>query len=244
MQNNILTIEHIAHSFKTNEGGDQIFVLKDVSFSINRGEFVSIVGPSGCGKSTLLMIIAGFIKSKKGKIKNNYSTMSMVFQNFGLFPWLTVIGNVEFGLRMSGVGKDERRKRALEKIKDVGLSGSENSYIHELSGGMRQRVGIARALAISPDLLLMDEPFSSLDELTAEKLRVDLLTLWEKYKMTVIMVTHLVEEAVELSDEVIILSSCPAVVKKIILIKLNRPRVKRSPEYFKLVDLITSEIDK
>lgn len=244
MRNNILTTERISHYFKEDKGGGKTPALRDISFSVDCGEFISIIGPSGCGKSTLLRIIAGFIKAKSGSIKNSSSAMSMVFQNFALFPWLTVIGNVEFGLKMSGTGENERRKRALEKIKDVGLSGFENNYIHELSGGMRQRVGIARALAVSPDLLLMDEPFSNLDELTAEKLRADLLTLWEKYKMTVIMVTHLIEEAVELSDRVIVLSSRPAAVKKIIPINIGRPRDKRSPEYFKFVDLITSEIDK
>lgn len=243
MRNNILLVENISHSFRE-KNGQRAQALRDISFLVKRGEFLSIIGPSGCGKSTLLKIIAGLIPSTRGHIENNSSSIAMVFQNFAVFPWLSVIENVEFGLKMSGMAKKKRHAIALEKIRDAGLSGFENKHPHELSGGMRQRVGIARALAVSPDLLLMDEPFSSLDELTAEKLRVDLMTLWDKYKMTVIMVTHLVEEAVELSDKIVILSSRPGALKKIISVNLNRPRVKRSEEYFKLVDLVTAEIDK
>ncbi len=242
MQNNILLLENISHLFKE-ENGKKTQVLREVSFSVQRGEFMSIVGPSGCGKSTLLRIIAGLIAPTHGHVKNNSSVMSMVFQNFAIFPWLSVIENVEFGLRMSGMHKSERRAQALEKIRDAGLSGFENKHPYELSGGMRQRVGIARALAVSPDLLLMDEPFSSLDELTAEKLRGDLLALWEKYKMTVVMVTHLVEEAVELSDKIAVLSSRPGAVKKVFSVNLEHPRAKRSKKYFEIVDLVTAEID-
>lgn len=243
MRNNILTVENISHSFRE-ETGERTQALRDISFAVSRGEFLSVIGPSGCGKSTLLKIIAGLIPSTHGHIKNNSSAMSMVFQNFALFPWLSVIENVEFGLKMTGMEKKKRRVIALEKIRDAGLAGFENKHPHELSGGMRQRVGIARALAMSPDLLLMDEPFSSLDELTAERLRGDLMALWEKYRMTIIMVTHLVEEAVELSDKIVILSSRPGTLKKTISVDLLRPRVKRSEEYFKLVDLVTAEIDK
>ncbi len=242
MRNDILTVENISHSFRE-ENGERTHALREVSFSVTHGEFLSIIGPSGCGKSTLLKIIAGLIPATRGHIKNNASSMAMVFQNFAVFPWLTVIGNVEFGLKMSGMPKEERRARALEKIRDAGLSGYEKKHPHELSGGMRQRVGIARALAVSPDLLLMDEPFSSLDELTAEKLRADLLALWKKYKMTVVMVTHLVEEAVQMSDKIVILSARPGAMKKIISVDLPRPRAKRSKEYFALVDAVTAEIE-
>lgn len=243
MRTNILIVEKISHFFKE-ETGERTQALRDVSFAVQRGEFLSIIGPSGCGKSTLLKIIAGLIPSSHGHVRNNSSSLSMVFQNFALFPWLSVIENVEFGLKMSGMEKKNRRAIAMEKIRDAGLAGFENKHPHDLSGGMRQRVGIARALAMSPDLLLMDEPFSSLDELTAEKLRADLMALWLKYKMTVVMVTHLVEEAVELSDKIVILSSRPGSLKKTISVGMVRPRVKRSEEYFKLVDSVTAEIDK
>lgn len=181
------------------------------------------------------MIIAGLLSPTHGNVKNESASMSMVFQNFAIFPWLSVLGNVEFGLRMASIPSRERRLIALEKVRDTGLSGFENKHPRELSGGMRQRVGIARALAMSPDLLLMDEPFSSLDELTAEKLRRDIVLLLQKYKVTVVMVTHLVEEAVELSDRIVILSSRPGTVKKILSIELERPRTKRSEKYFRLV---------
>ena len=218
-------------------------MLKDISFSVHPGEFVSLVGPSGCGKSTLLKILAGLTKIKKGKVTSNARKIAMVFQNFALLPWLTVRENVEFGLRMEGVSKKQRSKIALEKIHEVGLSGHENKYPKELSGGMKQRVGFARALAVSSDLLLMDEPFSSLDVLTAEKLRAELLAIWAKYKMTVIMVTHLVEEAVEMSDRVLVFGPRPTSIKEVVEIKNPRPRDKRSADYYDIVDQITKRIE-
>lgn len=243
MQNSILQLEHVSFAFKPEGEKKHELVLHDISFWVRRSEFLSIVGPSGSGKSTLLKIILGLYKGR-GYIKNQSTSTAMVFQNFALFPWLSVVENVEFGLKMLGKNPKERRAGALEMIRDVGLAGFEKKYPHELSGGMRQRVGIARALAISPDLLLMDEPFSSLDEFTAEKLRADLLSLWQKYKMTVVMVTHLIEEAVELSDRVAIVSARPAMIKRIVPINLPRPRIKRSEEYFRLVDSIAEEIDE
>ncbi len=242
MANNILELNHLAYTFKPSADRRREPAVKDVSFAVKSGEFLSIIGPSGSGKSTLLKIIAGLTKGR-GEIKNEAKSLAMVFQNFALFPWLNVLENVEFGLKLADRPKSEVRARALEKINDVGLTQFLNKYPHELSGGMRQRVGLARALAVSPDLLLMDEPFSSLDELNAEKLRGDLLALWQKYKMTIILVTHLIEEAVELSDRVVVVSARPAVVKKIVPIDLPRPRVKRSQDYFTLVDLITNEIE-
>lgn len=245
MQNKIiLQTKDISYVYKNEETGEHLDVLKDVSITAHHGEFVSIIGPSGCGKSTMLKIITGLIEPKKGIINSNSKEMAVVFQSFALFPWLTVKENIEFGLKMNGVSKKERSKISMEKIHEVELSGFENKYPSELSGGMKQRVGIARALAVSPDLLLMDEPFSSLDELTAERLRVKLLEIWLKYKMTVIMVTHLVEEAVELSDRVIIFSQRPASVKEVLEIKIEKPRDKRSKEYFDLVDKIESKIEK
>ena len=179
MQNKkIITIKNLTYNYLNEETYEHINVLKEVSLEIERGEFVSIIGPSGCGKSTLLKIIAKLIKEKHGEVDVDTTKLSFVFQNFALFSWLTVKENIEFGLKMNGVKKKDRVKIAQEKIREVELNGFENKYPKELSGGMRQRVGIARALAISPDLLLMDEPFSSLDALTAEKLRAKLLEIW------------------------------------------------------------------
>lgn len=239
---NIASIKNLSYAYINEETGERVDVLKNISFEVTRGEFVSLVGPSGCGKSTLLKIIAKLIKTKQGIITLNTKKIAVVFQNFALFSWLTVKENIEFGLKMNGVSKKERAKISQEKIDEVGLSGFENKYPSELSGGMKQRVGIARALAISPDLLLMDEPFSSLDALTAETLRTDLLDIWLKYKMTIVMVTHLVEEAVELSDRVLIFAPRPTSIKKSIEILLPRPRDKRSVNYYKIVDTITQDI--
>lgn len=233
----------ISYAYLAEETGERFPVIKNISFEVCPREFVSLVGPSGCGKSTLLKILAGLIKTKHGSVISQSQKTSMVFQNFAIFPWLTVKNNVEYGLKMEGVAGAKRKEMALAKIKEVGLAGSENQYPRKLSGGMQQRVGVARALAIEPDLLLMDEPFSSLDVLTAEKLRSELLDLCLKYKMTIIMVTHQVEEAVEMSDRIIVLGPRPTTVKEIIEVNLPRPRDKRSKEYYKLVDKITKIIE-
>lgn len=242
MENNILSVEHIQHTFP--EDKKRFEAIRSVSFSVKPGSFTAIVGPSGGGKSTLLRIIAGLIKPTHGNVKITTNKVSLVFQNFALFPWLTAFENIEFGLKMKGVNKMGRHKIVHEKIAEVGLVGFEHKYPKELSGGMRQRVGIARALAVSPDLLLMDEPFSSLDTFTAEKLRADLLAIWLKYKMTIVMVTHLIEEAIQLADEIIVLSKRPAEVKSTTTINLPRPRNTRSHEFFHLVDQLTTQIDQ
>ncbi len=244
MQNkSIVSITNISYIYKDEETGEHLHVLNNISIEIPRGEFVSIIGPSGCGKSTFLKILSKLIKTKKGNIVSDSKEMAMVFQNFALFPWLTVKENIEFGLKMKGIPKEERNKIAMEKLIEVELSGFENKYPNELSGGMRQRVGIARALAVHPDLLLMDEPFSSLDEVTAEHLRIKLLEIWQKYKMTIVMVTHLVEEAVELSDKIIVFSQRPARVLDTIEVKFERPRDKRSKEYYDLIDQVEKKIE-
>ena len=244
MENNLLLkISHLHHSFPE-EGKKKLEVIKDVSFEVWKGEFLSIVCPSGGGKSTLLRIIAGLVKQTGGSLELGSNKMAMVFQNFAIFPWLTVYENIEFGLKMNGIAARERRNVVQEKIKEVGLAGFEDKYPKELSGGMRQRVGIARALAVNPEILLVDEPFSSLDSFTAEKLREDLLGIWLRYKMTVVMVTHLVEEAVQLSDRVLVLSPRPARIKLEMDISLERPRDRRSGEFYALVDKITAEIEQ
>ncbi len=243
MQTRILKTSNISYIYKDEETGEKLDVLKNISIDVYPGEFVSIIGPSGCGKSTFLKIISSLIKLKKGSVVSSSKEMSMIFQNFALFPWLTVRENIGFGLKMKGMIKKDREKIIAEKIEEVELSGFENKYPAGLSGGMKQRVGIARALAVNPDLLLMDEPFSSLDEITAEHLRTKLQEIWLRYKMTIIMVTHLVEEAVELSDRVIIFSKRPASVKNTVTVNMNRPRDKRSKEYYDLVDQIDKQIE-
>lgn len=243
MPNNlILEIDNLSYYFNQ-EDKKHFDVLKNVSFGVNKGEFLSIVGPSGSGKSTLLRIIAGLVKPTRGSLRLNTDKLAVVFQNFAIFPWLTVYENIEFGLKMAGISKDKRKLIVLEKTKEVGLIGFDKKYPKELSGGMRQRVGIARALAISPELLIMDEPFSSLDTFTAEKLRADLLGIWHKYKMTIIMVTHLIEEALQLSDRIIIMSKRPAEIKQILDVNFARPRNVRSEDFFFLLDKITSQIE-
>jgi NitT/TauT family transport system ATP-binding protein len=212
-------------------------VLKDINFEVKKGEFLCLVGPSGCGKSTLLRIISSLMKADTGEVKlNGRPKMAMVFQNFALFPWLTVEQNVSFALMMHGVKEEEIAEITHQNIEAMGLAGFEKKHPKELSGGMKQRVGIARALAIKPDVLLLDEPFSSLDVFTGNKLRHDLLSIWEKEKITLLMVSHLIEEAVELADRVIVLTSQPGQIKQIVPIKLPRPRETRSAEFFKYAD--------
>jgi NitT/TauT family transport system ATP-binding protein len=222
----------------------EIPALKDVSFSIQSGSFVSIIGPSGAGKSTLMRTILNLIPHASGTIVRNFSRPAMVFQNYALFPWLTALENVAFGLQMEGVGKKERERIAREKLKEVGLEHLEHHYPTALSGGQRQRVGLARALAISPDFLIMDEPFSNLDTITSEALKTDLLKIWRAYGMTILMVNHLIPDAIELSDQIIIMGGHPGHVEKILSVDLPRPRDARTDRFFKQVDLLTEDIRK
>ena len=229
-------------------------VIDDISFHADKDEFISIVGPSGCGKSTLLRIIAGLIRPSKGKIlfmdmEVNGPTLgiSFVFQDFALLPWLTNIENVKIGFSMLNISEEEKDKRAEAILESLGLSGFENSYPNMLSGGMKQRVGIARALASDPKVLLMDEPFSSLDELTADTLRSDILYQLKNENLpvnSVIMVTHNVEEAVQLSDKIIVLSGRPTDVKAIMKVKMEHPRNRRSRAFTKTIDEIYSVLTK
>jgi NitT/TauT family transport system ATP-binding protein len=209
----------------------KLHALHEVSFAVGHGEFVSIVGPSGCGKSTLLKIIAGLdsptsgeVKFAGGPIRGPQRKISMVFQAFGLFPWRNVLENVEYGLEMLKVPKEERRSSAREYLGMVGLAGYESMYPKQLSGGMKQRVGIARALAVEPEVVLMDEAFSAIDEVTAEVLREEVAEIHRQTGKTFLLVTHNLSEAIELADKVVVLSSRPAKVKKIMPISLDRPR--------------------
>ncbi|MFJ8258101.1 ABC transporter ATP-binding protein [Peribacillus asahii] len=223
---------------------DQITVLDDFQLQVQEGEFLSILGPSGCGKSTFLSILAGLTSKTSGElivdgqpVNGVNKKHSVVFQGYALFPWLTVVENVETGLEIRGVPKKERREIALEYINLVGLYTFANRYPHELSGGMKQRVAIARSLAYDPDVLLMDEPFGALDAQTREILQTELLRIWESSKKTIIFITHSLDEAIYLSDRVAIMTARPGRVKKIIDIPLERPRqfeIRNSEEFVQL----------
>ncbi len=205
--------------------------LGGINLDIRKGEFFAIVGPSGCGKSTFLEIVAGLMKPTSGsvyidgkKINGPDLDRGIVFQGYALFPWRTVIGNVAYGLEEKGVPAQERKEICREYITLVGLSGFENHYPYQLSGGMKQRVAIARALAYNPDILLMDEPFAALDAQTRESLQDEVLRIWDETKKTVIFVTHNIEEAIFLADRIAIMSARPGIIKQIIDVPLSRPR--------------------
>jgi NitT/TauT family transport system ATP-binding protein len=235
-----LVLSRVSARFADEKRG--VFALKDISLSISTGAFVSIIGPSGCGKSTLMRVILGCMPYETGTIVRNFSRPAMVFQNYALFPWLTALQNVAFGLHMQGMSKEARERIAREKLKEVGLEHFENHYPAMLSGGQRQRVGLARALAISPDLLILDEPFSNLDTITAEALKEDLLRIWRDYGLTILMVNHLIPDAIELSDQIIVLGARPGHIEKNLMITLSRPRSVRGELFFKHVDQLTEII--
>jgi NitT/TauT family transport system ATP-binding protein len=250
----VIEVQNIVKTFASEK--TKIVVLDDVSFSVGKEEFLCIVGPSGCGKSTLLRMMAGLEKSDSGRILFNGQPITkpspkiaMVFQLFGLLPWKTALENVEVPLEVLGVVKQSRVHIAEEYLQMVGLEGFENTYPHDLSGGMKQRVGIARALALKPEVLLMDEPFSSLDELTAKTLRELVLSIWRNPALPTnafIMVSHNVEEAVFMADRVIIMSPRPAKIIGEVKVDIPRPRSKylRDQEYFKYVDAVMSLLEK
>lgn len=207
--------------------------LSNVSFEVGEEEVVCILGPSGCGKTTLLKIIAGLLPAESGDIQLNGEVVvapgpdkAMVFQNFALLPWLSVVSNIAIGLEAAGVSKAERVERAHRSVEQVGLKGFENSYPGELSGGMQQRVGLARALVVDPEVLLMDEPFGALDAQTRRLMQEELIALHEKQAKPTVIVTHDMEEAVRLGDRVVLLTGRPGRVDEIVAIKLPRPRPK------------------
>lgn len=227
----MLEVKNISRIFTVDEV--KITALKTVEFSVGEGEFFTILGPSGCGKSTLLRIIAGLLPPTSGQITwSGQPTISFVFQNFGLFPFFSVFENIAFGLKMRG----EKVAGVDDLIKEVGLTGFADKHPKELSGGMKQRVGIARALAISPTVLLLDEPFSSLDEFTAENLRKLLVKIWQRRKITVVMVTHLISEALELSNKIAVMTKAPGTIEKVLENPLKRPRDRHCEEFFALED--------
>jgi NitT/TauT family transport system ATP-binding protein len=244
---NAVTARNVSKTYGTVEA------LRDLSLDFPRGQLTSLLGPSGCGKTTLLKIIAGLLKPNSGEIKVNGETVTgpgadraFVFQDFALLPWATVLRNVAFGLELRGVATSEREGIAAKYIKDVGLAGFEHSYPHELSGGMRQRVGLARALSVDAQVLLMDEPFSAVDEQTRRKFQEDLLSLVQNESKTFIFVTHSIEEAVYVSDQIAILLPRPSRVSEIIRPSGFRHKgvdnIRRDPEYLDIVDRIWASL--
>jgi NitT/TauT family transport system ATP-binding protein len=228
----MIEIERLSKTFDTARRARHL-ALSDISLDIGDGEFVSILGPSGSGKSTLLYIVGGFIAPSEGTVRVKGSPVTgpgpdrgPVFQEFALFPWKTVLGNITYGLDHQGVPRAEAAARAAALIEMVHLKGYENFYPKELSGGMKQRVAIARTLAYRPSILLMDEPFGALDAHTRTQLQRELLDIWERDRKTVLFVTHSVEEAVFLSDRVVVLTRSPGRIKEIIDVALPRPRVR------------------
>lgn len=242
---NLISARKVQKTF-TKDQRQELLVLDNINFEMPEGEIVALLGKSGCGKSTLLRIFAGLAKASKGDvlyrgdpIYGPVRGIAMVFQHFALMPWLTVFQNVELGLEAQGIARAERRERALQAIDVIGLDGFESAYPKELSGGMRQRVGFARALVVNPSLLLMDEPFSALDVLTAENLKSDLIDLWQEKKTQlggILFVTHSIEEAVELADRIIILNGEPSYIQADLSVEMAHPRNSQDPSFRKLVD--------
>ncbi|MFW6722049.1 ABC transporter ATP-binding protein [Streptomyces sp. MAR4 CNY-716] len=244
-----LEITGLQKNYVDSYSGEEVTAIGDVSFSVNEGEFVSVLGPSGCGKTTVLNIVAGFVNLTEGEVVVDGQAVSgpgpdrgVVFQSHALFPWKTVLGNVVFGLRMKGVPRAERDAKGEEFLELVGLGGFEHKYPHELSGGMQQRLGVARVLANEPAVMLMDEPFASIDAQTRRKLQEDLTRIFEKRHPTVFFVTHDVDEAVFLSDRIVVLSKRPSRVREIVTVDLPRPREWRTalemPEFREIANRV------
>lgn len=227
----IISLKGVGRSFK--DGSVQ--ALHDISFTVAEGEFVTLVGPSGCGKTTLLRLIDGLIGPDEGEVRvagkppKPGPDMAMVFQSARLMPWRTVVSNIEFALALRGVSRSERHDRALALLGSVGLREFANAYPHELSGGMQQRVGLARALSVDPKVLLMDEPFAALDAMTRETLRRELLRMWSGRKTAVVFVTHDIDEAIYLSQRVVMLRPRPGRIDEIVTVELQEPRWERDP---------------
>jgi len=249
-----LTLDHLSLTYPQRSGA--FLALADVSLSIRDGEFVTIVGPSGCGKSTLLMLIAALLKPTSGSVRLDGklvtapgSDRALVFQDFALLPWRTVLANVALGLELKGVGAQARIEIARRHIAMVGLAAFERAYPHQLSGGMRQRVGIARALAVEPQVLLMDEPFGALDAQIRQVMGAELLRIWERGRKTILFVTHDIDEAIYLADRTIVMSASPGRVIADIPITLGRPRpldIRNDPAFTsyrqRIWDLLEREV--
>jgi NitT/TauT family transport system ATP-binding protein len=253
-----LALDYRIRNVRQKKGKVTLAALHDVNLSIKQGEFLSLVGPSGCGKSTFLYILAGLLKKTGGEVYINGKEVTgpaldrgIIMQAYALFPWRTIKKNVEFGLEVKGVHRKERSEISQKFIELVGLSGYENRYPFELSGGMKQRIAIARALAYDPDVLLMDEPFAAVDEQTRGLLHEELLRIWEQTGKTIIFVTHSIDEAIFLSDRVAVMTPGPGTIKEVIDIDLSRPRSSdiRTSEAFskyrnRIWQLLQTEADR
>lgn len=245
----VLQCKNLVKSFPNNK--DKVdLVIDNISIDIKKNEFVVVLGPGQCGKTTLLNILAGLSPQTSGEascegklIKGTSTNRGMVFQEMGLFPWKTVMETVTMGPRLNGVGKAKREKIAQECIDLVGLAGFEKAYPHQLSGGMKQRVGIARAYANNPRILLMDEPFGHLDAQTRYQMEDEILKIWQSSKRTIIFVTNNLEEAVYLGDRIILLSKCPAIVKEEYIVDLPHPRNQTAPDFMELRLRIAEQMD-
>ena len=246
-----LRLRDVSRTFTT-EKGETIDALSHISFDIRDQEFICILGPSGCGKTTILRIIAGLESATSGTISINGTTvegpsprMAMIFQEYSLYPWRNVEENVMLGLEMRGVKKTEREEIAKNYLELVGLKGFGSSFPYELSGGMRQRVAVARALAIDPSILLMDEPFGALDAQTRNRMQHELLDIWQKTKKTILFVTHSVDEAVFLADRIIVLTRRPGTIREIVPVPGERPRERTGESFARirrhLLDMINEE---
>lgn len=247
--NNQLKIEvkGVTKSFQSRKKAEQR-VLNDVHLEIYEGEFVCLLGPSGCGKTTLLNLLAGFEKPSTGtvsidgrQVKGPHPKHITIFQNYGLFPWRDVLKNVEYGLEVDGVPAAERRQKAMEYVKMVGLENFVNHHPAELSGGMQQRVAIARALAVDPDIIFMDEPFGALDAITRIKMQDEIERIWLEKHKTIVFVTHDIDEAVYLADRVVVMTPHPGKISKIINIELGRTRNRNHWDFIKYRDQIFME---
>jgi len=247
-----LTIRGLCKRFQRHDA--EVEALRSIDITIGDGEFVSVLGASGCGKSTLLRMVDGLVEPSEGDllidsqpVRGPGTDRAFVFQQDRLLPWRTIEDNVSFGLELHGTKRREARERAPELLELVGLAGFAKAYPHELSGGMRQRANIARALAVDPDVLLMDEPFAALDWQTREIMQAELMRIWQERKRTVLFVTHQIDEAVYLSDRIVILTPRPGQVKATVTIDIPRPRTletKRSPEFGRYVDEVWSLIER
>ena len=242
-------IENVSKTFVSGDSDEEVIALKDINLTIETGEFVSFVGPSGCGKTTMLRIIEGFEKPTEGSVKDDGELVTgpsnqrgFIFQNYSLFPWLNVIDNVIFGLGINGKPEKESKKRAMEYLKTVGLEDFAERYPSELSGGMKQRVAIIRSLINDSESLLMDETFSALDIQTKHKLQNQILKICKEQKKTIIFVTHDIDEAVYLSDRIVVFSRRPGMIKKIFEIKMDHPRNRQCQEFEDLVSEVIEMI--
>jgi NitT/TauT family transport system ATP-binding protein len=244
-----IELRHITKEYE-NIDEQQTYALQDINLTVRDGEFLCVLGPSGCGKSTLLEITAGLLSQTSGEVlldevpqSGTSREIGVVFQDSALFPWRSIRRNIEFGLEIAGVSREERRDRVQQTIELVGLAGFEDKYPHQLSGGMRQRAGLARTLVADPRVILMDEPFSAVDHLTRLTLQDEMIRIWQKEKKTIFFITHDVAEAVYLATRIVLLSPRPGRIQQIFEVPFERPRNRNDMELLKIVEKIYMEIN-